>query len=155
MKVNLSEIVEGVDFQSDESQSYLRRSTGEIVLFSNEEINAAENDEDLSDQPDWYIEAVGRAKEFLKNENDFLDLPSKYEFHEYRVMEDFILSLPIEEQREELLGKIKGKGAFSRFRAGLDRFMLLEKWYQYRDSALREFVIRWCGENDLEFESEK
>ena len=118
-----------------------------------EEIRDAENDRDLSDRPEWYVEAVAKAKAFLENQDDFLDLPTQYEFHEYRIMESFILSLPVETQREELLDRIKGKGAFSRFRAGLDRF-LLEKWYQYRDRALREFAIRWCQENGLEIESE-
>ena len=155
MKVRLSDILEGIGFQTDESRSYLRKSTGEIALFMDEEISAAENDGDLADSPEWYVEAVASAKTFLENQDDFLDLPSQYEFHEYRIMERFILSLPVETQREELLDRIKGKGAFSRFRAGLDRFMLLVKWYQYRDRALREFAIRWCKENGIEIESEE
>jgi len=155
MKVRLSDILEGIEFQTDESRSYLRKSTGEIALFMNEEISAAEDDKDLSDRAEWYQEAVAKAKELLENQDDFLDLPSQYEFHEYRIMERFVLSLPVETQREELLDRIKGKGAFSRFKAGLDHFMLLGKWYQYRDRALREFAIRWCRENGLEIESER
>lgn len=154
VRVKLSSIVEGIEFQGDESQSYLRKSTGEVVLFADDEINAAASNEDVSEQAEWYIEARERAKEFLENEQDYIPLPSKYDFHEYRVVEKFILSLPIEEQREELLGLIKGKGAFSRFREGLDRFLLKDKWYQYRDNALLEFAKGWCQENDIEVESE-
>jgi len=50
MKVKLSSIVEGIEFQTDEAESYLNIKTGEVVLFTNEEIRAAEEGEDLSDR---------------------------------------------------------------------------------------------------------
>ena len=150
VKVNLSSIIEGIEFQGVESQAFLRLSTGEVVLFTDEEINTAERNEDMSDHAEWYIDAIERAKEFLKNEKDYIALPSKYDFHEYSVIEKFIFSLPIEEQQEELLGMIKGRGAFSRFRQGLARFLLVDKWYEYRDSALTEFAKDWCDDNKIE-----
>lgn len=154
VQVKLSSIVEGIEFQSDESQSYLKKSTGEVLHFADDEINVAESNKDVSEQPDWYIEAVKRAKELLENEQDYIPLPSKYDFHEYRVIEKFILSLPIEEQRDELIGLIKGKGAFARFHEGLERFLLRDKWYQYRNSALSDFARDWCEENDIDILSE-
>ena len=45
MKVDLKKIIEGIEFQGDESQSYLKISTGEVVLFTDEAITAAESDE--------------------------------------------------------------------------------------------------------------
>ena len=118
MEVDLKLIVEGIEFQGDESHSFLKISSGEVVLFADEEIKAAENNEDTSEDAEWYIEAVERAREFVENELDYVPLPSKYEFNEYRVIENFIRSLPIEEQKEELLVLIKGKGAFARFKQG-------------------------------------
>ena len=137
MKVDLNKIAEGIEFQSDESRSYLKKSSGEVVLFTDEAIAAAESDKDLSAHAEWYREAIEQAREFVNNEDDYIPLPSKFEFHEYRVMEEFIFSLPIEKQREELLSLIKGKGAFIRFRQGLERFLLQESWYQYRSGACR------------------
>ena len=153
-KVKLSSIVEGIEFQCDESQSYLNKKTGEVVLIEDEEMRAVESNEDVSEHAGWYIEAIERAKHFLINEQDYIPLPSKYDFQEYRVVERFILSLPIEEQREELLSLIKGKGAFSRFREGLDRFLLRDKWHQYKDNALLEFARDWCKNNEVEVEFE-
>ena len=150
VKVNLSSIIEGIEFQGDESQAFLRLSTGEVVIFTDEEIETAERNENMPDHAEWYIEAIERAKEFLKNEKDYIELPSKYDFHEYSVIENFILSLPIEEQQEELLRMIKGKGAFSRFRQGIARFLLEDKWYEYRDNALAELAKDWCDDNKIE-----
>lgn len=154
VKVKLLSIVEGIEFQGDESHSYLNIKTGEVVLIADEEIRAAESNEDVSEHAGWYIEAIERAKQLLINEQDYILLPSKYDFHEYRHIERFILSLPIEEQREELFSLIKGKGAFSRFREGLDRFLLSDKWHQYRDKALLEFARDWCHNNEIEIEFE-
>ncbi|MGB9093144.1 MAG: UPF0158 family protein [Gallionella sp.] len=152
MKVDLKKIVEGMEFQGDEAQSYLKISSGEVVLFTDDAIAAAESDEDLSVHPEWYREAVEQAREFVNNEDDYIPLPSKFEFHEYRVMEEFILSLPIKEQRDDLLSSIKGKGAFARFKQGLERFLLQESWYQYRNQALAELAKGWCRDNGIEFQ---
>ena len=152
MKVDLKKIIEGIECQDDEAHSYLKLSTGEVVLFTDEAIAAAESDEDLSVHAEWYREAIEQAREFINNEDDYIPLPSKFDFHEYSVMEEFILSLPIEEQRDDLLSMIKGKGAFARFKHGLERFLLLEKWHQYRDQALAELAKGWCRDNGIEFQ---
>lgn len=152
MKVDLKKIVEGIEFQGDESRSYLKISSGEVVLFTDDAIAAAESDEDLSVHAEWYREAIEQAREFINHEDDYIPLPSKFEFHEYSVMEEFVLSLPIEEQRDELLSLIKGKGAFARFKHGLERFLLLEGWCQYRDQALAALARGWCRDNGIELQ---
>ncbi|MFZ2301127.1 MAG: UPF0158 family protein [Gallionella sp.] len=93
-----------------------------------------------------------QARAFLNHEDDYIPLPSKYEFLEYNVMEEFIHSLPIEAQRDELLFLIKGKGAFARFKHGLERFLLLDEWYKYRDQALSALAEDWCRDNGIEFQ---
>ncbi len=150
MKVDLKKIVEGMEFQGDESRSYLKISTGEVVLFTDEAIAAAESDEDLSVHAEWHREAIEQAREFINHEDDYIPLPSKFDFHEHRVMEEFVLSLPIEEQRDELLSLLKGKGAFARFKHGLERFQLQDKWYQYKDQALAALAKDWCRDNGIE-----
>ena len=152
MKVDLKKIVEGIEFQGDESPSYLKISSAEVVLFTDDEIAAAESDDDLSEHAEWYREAIEQAREFVNNEDDYIPLPSKFEFNEYSVIEEFIRSLPIEEQRDELLSLINGKGAFARFKQGLERFLLQEKWYQYRDQVLAALAEGWCRNNGIEFQ---
>lgn len=152
MKVDLKKIAESIEFQDDEAHSYLKISSGEVVLFTDEAIAAAESDEDLSDHAEWFREAIEQARAFINNEDDYIPLPSKYEFHEYRVMEEFIHSLPIAAQRDDLLSLIKGKGAFARFKQGLERFLLLDEWYKYRDRALAALAEDWCRDNGIEFQ---
>ena len=152
MDVELAKIVEGIEFQSDESQAFLNLSTGEVIIYTDEEIEAAENDEDLSGHAEWYREAVAQAKEYIENEDNYLPIPDKFDFNEYRVMEKFISRVPIEEQREELFNSIKGKGAFSRFRKELERFMLIDQWHKYKDEALLDFAKWWCEDNNINYQ---
>jgi len=152
MKVQLSSIVEGIEFQGLETYSYLNLKTGEIVVIVDEEIRAAESDEDISDRAEWYKEAIARAKEFLENQDQYLELPTKYDLNEYRIIENFVHSIPIEEQREEMFNLIRGKGAFFRFKQGIERFLLKEKWYKYRDSEITRFAEEWCQENNIQYE---
>ena len=154
MKVKLSKVIEGIEFQGLESSSYLNLETGEIFLIADEEVHAVEDIEDISDRPDWYKEAIAVANEFLENRDKYLDLPSKYDLHEYRIMEDFVYSIPIKEQKEEMLRLIKGKGAFSRFKHGLERFLLRDKWYEYRDTEIAKFVEEWCQDNNIPYEND-
>ena len=153
MEVELAKIVEGIEVQSDESQACLNLSTGEVIVYTDEELYAARESEDLSDHAEWYREAVERAKEYIENEESYLRLPTKFELNEYRMMEKFIESLPIEEQREELFNSIKGKGAFNRFRQGIERFMLIDKWHKYKDEALLEFAKWWCEDNNIKYKN--
>lgn len=67
-------------------------------------------------------------------------------------MEEFILSLPMKNQRDDLLYSIKGKGAFARFKHGLERFLLLKKWYQYKDQALTEMAVGRGQDGGIEFQ---
>ncbi len=85
MKIKLSSIVTGMEFQGLESSSFLNLKTGEVILIADEEVRAAEIDEDTSGQAEWFKEAIANAKEFLENRDQYLELPSKYDIDEYRI----------------------------------------------------------------------
>ena len=150
MKVDLKVIVDGIEFQSDESQSVLNIKTGEVLFFTDEELELAESKQDISDYAQWMQDAINRVRKYLEEQDNYLGLPTKYDFHEYHVMEKFILSLPHESQREELYYSIKGRGAFSNFKRGIDRYSLDDEWYKYRDEALEEHAKEWCKSNGIE-----
>ena len=149
MKVELSSIVDGIEFQGDESQSYLNKLSGEVLTITDEEMHIAESKKNISDYPEWMQEAITKAENYIKDQENYLILPTKYDLNEYRIMESFILTIPIEEQKNEMYGLIKGKGAFSKFKRGVDRFLLKDKWYEYRDNELSKFAKDWCEDNDI------
>ena len=86
--IRLEDVAQELDAVSDESSVYLNVHTGEFVMLSEEELIAAEEGADLENFPEWQREAIEKAGEVLYND-DYVSLPSKFEIHEYSIMERF------------------------------------------------------------------
>jgi hypothetical protein len=115
LPVKLQDVIEAMDITGEEHSQYLDRRTGEIFMVTNEEMEAAEEDELISEYPDWQREGILKARETL-NSNDFVELPTQFDIDEYHIMEEFCLSFDDRQVSEQLLRQIKGSGAFRRFK---------------------------------------
>ncbi|MBW1741172.1 MAG: hypothetical protein JRJ42_08580 [Deltaproteobacteria bacterium] len=150
ISAKLDDIIEGMEFQSDETTSYLHKKTGKVVTITAEGFRAAEDDEPIEDFPDWQHKNIRTAKKILEI-NDYLALPSKFDIHEYAIMERFCLSISDDRTREIMYRSIKGRGAFRRFKDNIHRYDIAEDWYGYRDQAIRQIAIDWCEVNEIVF----
>jgi hypothetical protein len=150
LRVKLSDIVEGLDFQSEESFSYLNTTTGEVVSVTTEELRAAEEDAPLDDFPDWQHEAIRMAKDIGETDH-YLPLPDHFAINEYQIMERFCLSVDDDDLRDDLCDAIRGRGAFRRFKDRMQLYGMAEEWYRYRDAALREIAVAWCEAHDIPY----
>ncbi len=52
---------------------------------------------------------------------------SKYDIHEYNIMEDFVLSIDDNKLSDELYYAIKGKGVFRRFKDLIQRYGIADR----------------------------
>jgi len=152
LRVKLEDIIEGLEFQSDENQSFLDKRTGQVVLINDYELRTAEDDEPIEDFSDWEQDQVRIAKEIIDETGDYIALPTKFDIHEYSIMEKFCLSLNDSEMSDTLYSLIKGSGAFRRFKDAIQEYDIADDWYKYRNNALREIAIEWCQENGIELE---
>src|SRR5882724_2895320 len=85
MPVSLKEILEGMEFQSDEMTAYLHRPTGRVILVSDEALLAAEEGAGAEAGLEELESADARG--ILKSGDDYLPLPDRFEIDEYRMME--------------------------------------------------------------------
>ena len=91
MNVNLSKILEAMEFTNSENAAYVNVNNGEIVLLSDSDISAAEDDSDIEDHPEWQRENIVIAREIIIEENqDYICLPDDFEIDEYHMMQHFI-----------------------------------------------------------------
>jgi hypothetical protein len=150
VQVKLKNIIEGLDFQSDEQSSFLNLTTGDVVSITDEELHAAENEEPLDDFPEWQHDAIRIAKDIVETDH-YLALPDRFEIHEYQIMERFCLSIDDEDMRDDLCDAIRGRGAFRRFKDRMQVYGMAEEWYRYRDEALREIAKAWCEEHGITY----
>ena len=130
--VNLGDIIDGIEFNSDVNQSYINKNTGKVVTISDEVFSYVDDEEIMDELPDWQKEEVETTKEILYTE-DYISLPDKFDVDEYRLMERFCLSVSDEGLREKIYYSIKGRGAFRTFKNNIHRFGLADEWYRYRD----------------------
>lgn len=151
--VSLREVVNEMDVFSDEHTAYINRKTGELITLSREELALAEDPDAAEDAPEWQQELLPKAREVLESE-DFLPLPSKFEIHEWAIMERFADSLTDETDSEELLAALHGRGAFRRFKDAVQRLGMAEAWYRFREAAFEEIAIEFLDAKGIAYRRE-
>ena len=145
--VKLSELIEALEFNSDEHGNWVDLQNGSVVRLAHSLISAIEEGDEgaLESMADWEKEEAEIAKAIVGDSGErFINAPSKFDFDEYRQMERFIGTVADAEAAEQLWRAIKGKGAFRYFKDTASRLGLLKQWYQYRDEAMKEFVRDWA-----------
>jgi hypothetical protein len=152
--VSVKDVVDEMDVPGDEHSAFLHRYTGELITLSREELSAAEEDDDIDDYPEWQQEMIIKAREVLESD-DFLALPNKFDIHEYSIMEDFCFSVVDDKIRESLLDKIRGSGAFRRFKDAIQMNGIEEDWYSFRQEAFEKIAIDWLEDNKIPYTKSK
>jgi hypothetical protein len=121
--------------------------------LTQEEFAFADDPEEAEDAPQWQKDLFPKAREVLASE-DFIPLPSKFEIHEWSIMERFAQSLTDAGASDELDAAIHGRGAFWRFKDALHRLGITEDWYRFRDSALEEIAIEFLEAHGIAYQRE-
>ena len=151
--VRLSDIVDALEMQFDESSSFLDCDTGQVQTVSHDLLREAEEsgDDEEPDLPAWQKQEWEIAKRIVSTDR-FQKLPTKFEVHEWAIMQDFSRSLESDRIREELLHAIHGAGAFRNFKDALRRHRIEPAWFAFHAEALRQTAVNWCEENHIHWE---
>jgi hypothetical protein len=147
------DVVGALEIAHDEMSSFVSKRTGEVVTLSHEVMHLAEDDS-TDDLPDWQEEELRLAKDVLGS-SDWLALPSKFEIHEWELMNRFGQSLSVPAQSEEVLDAIHGSGAFRVFKSTIRRLRLEEAWFAFKKAAFEDMARAWLEENELEIDETK
>ena len=161
--VSLRDLVDELQMLPKESNAYLNKVTGKVITITEDDIAMAEMDQeieaDLEDADEEPIEEVSNletqfyqeVKKVLASDTDYLKLPSKFDIDEYEIMERFGLSFPDAKVSDVLLGKIRGSGAFRRFKETIYQYGIENNWFKYRDEAYKEIAIAWLESNGIAY----
>jgi len=151
--VKLDDLINEIEIQMEETLTYINTQTGEVITLSREEMRAAEDEEPLENYPDWQKENIKQAIKILEDENEvYRGFTLRNEYNEYEIVEEFIGTLSEEKVRKELFGVIQGRGAFRRFKDGIREHDVEKQWYEFKEKRVKELVIEWCEDKDLEIE---
>ncbi len=150
MNVSLKEIFNCLSELMDFTSAFLDKRSGEVVVISEDEAQAAEDGENLDEYPDWERAIIRRAKE-IEDTDHYLALPTRFDINEHEIMREFCDSMPSDPLRDELLQGISGTGAFRRFREICHQRDLTAAWHRFRDHALATLARSWLEENGIAF----
>jgi hypothetical protein len=138
MIIKLDSVLEAIELAGDAYEYYLNIKTGEVSMIADQIITGIDDSEERS--------------KLEENWKDYYKLPTKYDIHEYSIIEDFISELPKGNLKSTLENAISGRGAFRRFKEGIRRYGIEEGWYEFRDKTYKEIAIKWCRDRDLDYE---
>ena len=150
LPVRLRDVVDAMDAPVDGWMAYINRRTGEVVSFSEDDI-AFHDDNDDDVLPDWQAEIAAKAKE-VEASDDFVQLPDKFDIHEYAIMERFCYTFDDDVPRQGLLDTIKGSGAFRRFKSMIRRRGIEQAWWAYRDAAIEKIATDFLEMENIPFQ---
>ncbi|MCD8049989.1 MAG: UPF0158 family protein [Clostridia bacterium] len=140
MKIKLQQVIDAIEQADDNRTGFYDSQTGETVWLGDPLVTGESYDE---------------LEELLEtSRNRFYRLPTKFDIHEYSIMENFADDLPAGRMRNELINAIRGRGAFCRFKNTIYYYGIERQWYDYRDAAYRRIAVRWCRDEGLEYEEE-
>lgn len=151
-KVSLSQVVEALELASDEMSWFVSKQTGKVVLLSHEAMRLAEDDS-KADLPEWQEEELRMARDVLGS-TEWLRLPSKFDVHEWEIMNRFGQSVSVPAQREEVLDAIHGGGAFRQFKSTVRRLRLEDTWFSFRSSAFEDMARSWLNDHGFEIDDD-
>ena len=151
--VSLRDLVDELQMLSHESYAYLNKETGKVISISNDDFSMleninddefeVENDDELAENSDSEIDFFQEVKKIAESDDDYVKLPSSFDIHEYEIMERFCLSIANARISNALLDKIRGSGAFRRFKDTIYRYGIENDWFKYKDEAYKEMAISW------------
>ena len=147
--ISLREVIEAMEITGDDCVSYLNPDTGEIITVTEEERHLVE-EESPEDVPEWQREILPMIRAALESDR-FLELPDRFDIHEWSIMDEFSRAQGSESIRQELADAIHGAGAFRIFRSAIRRLGLEKRWHQFRDEALAEIARNWLEEHKLPY----
>ena len=107
----------------------------------------------LEELPEWQRAVVQEAGKVLDSE-DYIELPSQFDIHEYKIMEDFCYDVEDEDFSAELLNRIRGRGAFRKFKDAIRQRGITDDWYAFRKVAFKRIAIDWLEDNDIPYTDE-
>jgi hypothetical protein len=138
VRVDWGDLEIALTWQLDDYDSYLDVITGKVVSLA---VGARDEDDDVSEEQVDEGLASGRLIPIER-------LPSAVE---YGWMAEFAASVRDGHLRDRLGVALRGRGAFRRFKDVLaERPAERERWFEFRDARIREAMVEWLAENDLE-----
>lgn len=144
MPASLSDIVNEMVEIGPNHHVFLDKESGELIAMNDAQLT--EIDALVEGQPieDWQQRFKSR-----RQAGEIIELPSRFEYQEYSIVERFCETVRDPGQRERLLKAIHGKRAFRDFLTLVRKLGLEDRWIGFRNRAFEEIAIAWLSKHGI------
>lgn len=153
MQVNLSDVIESIEFEGELLSHYYNKKTGIIVYLEDNSTSnyKAEDIKNLENFQEWEQELILSLHDLKENFEDYIQLPNIDEINEYEMMIEFCKSLDEEEFKNKNLKELQQKYSLRKLREYIENNDKLSSWYDYREKAEKKLAIDWCEKNNIKY----
>ena len=145
--VSVADVVNEMVETSDERIALLNRRTGELFTVTEEQRGALDNGHPVGD----LTEFEQQLRE-ARRDGDIVELPTKFEHHEYSIVERFCYSIQDRDHRDTLLKAIRGNRAFRDFHQATQLLGRKDEWRSFRDRAFEAIAIGWLEKHQIPYD---
>jgi len=105
----------------------------------------------ISGEVHWVGDGVDEEPpDDLDDESIYVEVPTMRDLDLGRSLALSFAKTHLPQFHDEVRGYFGKRGAYSRFKALLERTDHLDAWHQHEQTAIDEQLRQWCEENDLE-----
>ncbi len=138
IKIDMGELAMALEDNSGMMNRFLDKKTGEIVFTS--EYDMIDEDEEIK-------------KRIENDPNRYIWIEPVSSNRGFRIMEEFVESLPDGEAKMILCKALSWKKPFSNFKSALcDYPDVRERWFEFHDKALGELATEWLMDEEVDAE---
>jgi hypothetical protein len=134
--INLKDLAEQFEMVPEEQCFWFDRETKEVIFVNT-------FDPEMEDKK--------LLKTIKKDPDRYVELPSKFEIHEWQVMADFVDEIEDDRLRKRFETAIHGRGAFRNFEGLTYENDMVQAWYAFKREAYKEKARQWCEDNDIAY----
>ncbi len=147
--ITVDALVEALAMQPRGACTYCNAETGEIITLTDDDLAYLQEAEE---EPDCVSDAdclrLRQLQEVVESE-EWLQLPDRFEIHDWAIMEAFVQTLESDELREHLLEVLHGPGALRVFPQVMEHLKLFDQWNRYHRAAMASIARDWMDEHGI------
>ncbi len=147
-RLKLEDIVNELELISDEGNSFLNKTTGEMFHISHKELEHIKAGlKSNTFKKVWPFEKSFDPRKIFRNKN-YIQLPTRSEINEYGIMMKFLLDISDERIHNEVYNSMRNNnGGSSALIDIMTKYNAGDEWYKYKRKAFRQIAIDWCKNN--------
>lgn len=153
MKVELSDVMEAIEFEGEALTHYYNKKTG-VIIYLEDESTAnykAEDINNLDSFEEWERELITALHDLKVNSDNYIQLPSLDDINEYNMLKEFSKVI----KDEKLISLINetngGEDQMRKIIEHIRKIGKIEEWYDFREDAEYNLAKEWCNKNNISY----